>query len=250
MILVKSWQQILISVVCFLSFSCNAYADDTVGQMIWVKGVVKAIQEGKSRDLARRSPVFEHDTIMTDTTGSGEVTFTDSSVLTLRSDTELKIDEYAYKKGAPPSNSKSVMSLIKGGFRTITGAIPKENPDGYQVNTPVATIGVRGTDYSAYYTQAEGLVTKIDVGRIVIRNANGAVELGRDLQKVYSIVKLNEMPQVLQKPPAVFTNQPATTGAPIAPIHPGRPGGPPKTVSSFCVGLLKGLYKSVTDFFV
>jgi hypothetical protein len=285
MIQVKSFQKILSVFTFFLGvvFSGYAYADDSVadssvGQVIWVKGIVKALQaDGKSRDLARRSPVFAHDTITTDASGSGEVTFTDSSVLTLRSDTELKIDDYAYKKDGPPAESKSVMSLVKGGFRTITGKIPKENPDGYAVNTPVATIGVRGTDYSAFYSKEEGLITKIDVGRIVIKNPSGQVELSMELSKVYAQVRLDEMPKVITKPPAVFNQQPPITPVtnvitPVAPNHhpgppppggphqgggppgapgsePGKPAGPPKTVSSFCVGLLKGMYQTVSDFF-
>jgi hypothetical protein len=226
-------------------------AATSIGQVIWAKGTVEAFaDDGQMRTLSRRSPIYAHDTIKTEADGTGELAFTDSSLLTLRTDSELKLDEYHYQEGAKDGSSKSVMSLVKGGFRTITGKIPKENPDGYSVNTPVATIGVRGTDYSAFYSQATGLIAKIDTGRIIVRNDSGAVELGHDLTKIYAEVHLNQSPAVVAKAPAVFSTQPAITPAPVPVVPKGPPGGPPKTVSSFCVGLLKGMFKVVSDFFV
>ena len=43
--------------------------------------------------------------------------------------------------------SRAFFSLLKGGFRSISGLIGKLNHDEYRVSTPVATIGIRGTDY-------------------------------------------------------------------------------------------------------
>ncbi|MGH8446844.1 MAG: hypothetical protein ACREVL_16350, partial [Solimonas sp.] len=45
---------------------------------------------------------------------------------------------------------RAFLRLLKGGFRTVSGLIGKANPDEYRVTTPVATIGIRGTDYYAY----------------------------------------------------------------------------------------------------
>jgi hypothetical protein len=222
---VKSRQKIswgwhfLVGALIFCVSLSAAAADEVIGQVIWVKGSVKATQGTVTRVLERRGALYAHDVITTDDTGSGEIAFTDSSVFTLRASTELKIDDYAYKKDQPPGTDKSVMTLVKGGFRTITGAIPKNNPDGYQMNTPVATIGVRGTDYSAYYTAAEGLITRIDVGSISVKNESGTVELNKDIAKVYAQVKLNMAPAVLTKAPAVFVNQPVITPVPASTIN-------------------------------
>jgi hypothetical protein len=193
----------------------NGAAPDTTvaAQVIWVKGVVKATQgSAPPRVLVRRSPVFEHDVLTTDGSGSGEVAFTDSSVLTLRESTELRVDEYQFKKDASGGGTgKEVMSLVKGGFRTITGAIPKSNPDSYAVNTPVATIGVRGTDYAAYYSKEEGLMAKIFAGRILVKNDQGLVELSKELSHLYAAIKVNEPPKVITKEPVPFATQPPMT---------------------------------------
>ncbi len=232
-------------------------ADDSIAQVIWVKGVVKATQGSQPpRLLARRSSIYQHDVLTTDNSGTGEVAFTDSSVLTLREDTELRVDEYEFKKDPSGGGAgKEVMSLVKGGFRTITGAIPKQNPDSYQVNTPVATIGVRGTDYAAYYSKQEGLMAKIFEGRITVKNDQGLVELSKQLSHLYALIRIGEAPQVTDKEPARFQNQPAPTPVTKGTINGiGTPGGgaPPggsKTVSSFCVGLLKNFTKTINDFF-
>ena len=48
---------------------------------------------------------------------------------------------------APAGASHAFFSLLKGGFRTVSGLIGKINHEDYSVATPVATIGIRGTDY-------------------------------------------------------------------------------------------------------
>lgn len=233
MIQVKLFRTLSTAIVILLTtfFSSTLYAADVaaavptatpsdtpVAQVIWVKGTVKAaIGAAAPRVLERRSPVYSGDVITTDSSGTGEIAFTDSSVVSLRASTEFKIDSYNYKPGGPPADSKTVMSLVKGGFRTITGAIPKANPDGYQVNTPVATIGVRGTDYSAYYSQAEGLITKIDLGKILIRNDTGQIELDKNLSNLYAVIQFHEAPKIVKTPPTVMlTGQP-----PLTPVAPG-----------------------------
>jgi hypothetical protein len=219
--------------------------------MIWVKGAIKAVQPGSApRSLQRRSAIFEHDIIETGSGSTGEMTFTDSSVVTLREGSEFKIDQYHYQPGAG-SGGKSVMSLIKGGLRTITGVIPKENPDSYQLKTPVATIGVRGTQYSAYMG-GRGLALKIDRGVIEASNGGGKVELTKCANKndpskcqLYAVVANYETaPQAVSTMPSEFDNEPSISPAPAGLGAPSNGSGPSKTVSGFCVGLLKELYSN------
>ena len=71
--------------------------------------------------------------------------------MTFRPNTTLFVNEYDFKPKAKKSVGKLILNLIEGGFRTITGKVAQQNPNNYTINTPVATIGVRGTDYQAYY---------------------------------------------------------------------------------------------------
>ncbi len=92
--------------------------------------------------------------------------------------------------------SRAFFSLLKGGFRSISGAIGKINHDEYQVATPVATIGIRGTDYLVVICDATcatdpqivavlppginpmgGIVSTVYAHSIVVTDAGGSVTL-------------------------------------------------------------------------
>jgi hypothetical protein len=228
-------------VILCSAFCCaNSYADDTpIGQVIWVKAEVRAVQ-GKqpARLLQRRSPVYAHDIIETNATGSGEIAFTDSSVITLRPDTQVKIDDFHYQQGHP-TESKSIMNVIKGGFRTITGVIPKENPDGYAVNTPVATIGVRGTEFSVYYDYAQGLLVDLNKGVVSVRNQTGTLLLDQTKGALFGSVKsVTAAPAILMQRPAIFMHQPPVEHIPAKIINAIPQAAPSKgkSVSNFCIG--------------
>ncbi|MFP5305877.1 MAG: hypothetical protein ACLGI7_08645, partial [Gammaproteobacteria bacterium] len=53
-----------------------------------------------------------------------------------------------------PPQQQAVFRLLKGGFRAVSGLIGKADPEEYRVSTPVATIGIRGTDYWVIFCDA------------------------------------------------------------------------------------------------
>lgn len=227
-----------------------------IGQVVWVKGTVKAISsDNKSRILQRRDAIYLQDQITTNKEATGEIVFTDGGVLALRSDTSILISEYKYTK---ESTDKYVVDLVKGGFRTITGAISKAGPEAYQVNTPVATIGIRGTHYSAYYKSCGGndskregcgLSLQITTGSVVVENEKGQVVLKEGTNQSYARVgSSTDAPSVTSQQPGVFQNdvaiQPASFQGPgLGPVtDAGNPlsnsvsgPGPAKPVSGFCL---------------
>ncbi len=198
-----------------------AFAADMIAQVVWVRGKVEASSPaGAARTLQRRSPIYEQDTIKTSGAGTGEIVFTDNSIVALREGTVFKVDQYKFNPKSPKDN-KYAASLAKGGFRTITGLISKANPDGYQVNTPVATIGVRGTEYTAFLHN--GLQFSLQKGRVILENAAGKVELDVAKMRVNaSITNLHTAPTVTAKPDSSLSGQPKITPAP--PISTGGPG--------------------------
>lgn len=139
-----------------------------VARVVWVKGGFSATLPGSAekRPLKMAANIYMNDTLLTDKDSEAQIIFTDNSTMTFRPDTKLYINEYNYvpKDKAKPDEKKSagkyVLDLVTGGFRTITGMVAKENPNDYAVNTPVATIGVRGTEYSLIYKQGQDLYIK------------------------------------------------------------------------------------------
>jgi hypothetical protein len=243
-----------------------------IAQVIWVKGgrISAKLPNEEERVLQRRSVLYEHDSVITAKGATGEISFTDDSVVSLNPESELKIDEYKHKKGGAPQQEKSVMTLVKGGFRTITGSIPKDNPDSYKINTPVATIGVRGTGYATVLSPTKGLLLKIEKGVIDVNNKGGKIELSKCEQNngstncnEYGVVKSFDLaPVTTSVMPAELANLTPLTPVPKGFGAPGSnaggaagssdsPGGgaPAKSVSSFCVGLLKSWYAQFNNLF-
>jgi len=62
----------------------------------------------------------------------------------MRPDSSLSVNKYAFGT----DDDGAVLELVKGGFRAITGEIAHNRPDSYQVQTNVATLGVRGTEFA------------------------------------------------------------------------------------------------------
>ena len=121
------------------------------------------------------------DTIVTER-GRVQLKFTDGSLVSLQPQSSFKIDDYNYA-GADDGSERSFFSLFRGGLRTITGVIGHRNRDTYRVTTPVATIGIRGTEYllslddnGANLTVGEGAISILnDAGPGGLSNGQSGV---------------------------------------------------------------------------
>tara|TARA_R110000868_G_scaffold76328_7_gene219557 strand:+ start:351 stop:1217 length:867 start_codon:yes stop_codon:yes gene_type:complete len=183
-----------------------------VAHVVWVKGTFKAIEPGTDevRTLKKSSNVYMNDTLVTDANSEAQIVFTDDSNMAFRPDTRLYINQYNYipkknKKTADNSVGKYIMDLVEGGFRTITGYIAKEDPEEYQVNTPVATIGVRGTEFSVVYQDGK-LYMKQYKGKPCMKNKDGEEksEICLDNKNKFSEAEEGSDPVYLADEPAVF----------------------------------------------
>ena len=76
--------------------------------------------------------------------------FSDQTRITLRPNTVFRLD--SYKADAPEA---MLLGLVKGGMRVVTGFFGKRNPAGVRVQTAVATIGIRGTEFDARLCEAD-----------------------------------------------------------------------------------------------
>lgn len=101
---------------------------------------------GLTQDLLINSQIYEGDRISTDSDSTVVIAMDDGAEVFLKEDSILKITEYIITSGFDNASS-SIMDLLRGGFRKITGAIGDSAQAKYQVQTGLATIGIRGTEY-------------------------------------------------------------------------------------------------------
>lgn len=121
------------------------------GTVQYLSGTLSAQRpDGTVRVLAERSTIAVGETITTQRDSYAQLRFSDGGQVTLRPETQVRIESYAYDEGRPERDSFA-MQLFKGGLRSLTGLIGKRNNNrnAYRMVTSTATIGIRGTDYTA-----------------------------------------------------------------------------------------------------
>jgi hypothetical protein len=134
-----------IALIASLSVSTVAIAEDSTGMVVASRGEVIALSNGGSRELKQGDFIYVNDEIMTTGRSFVVLQFQDGAKVTVRPDTTLIIEQYLYNGDA---NDEAELNLVQGGLRVITGAMAKSNPENYKVRTPVALMGVRGTEFS------------------------------------------------------------------------------------------------------
>lgn len=124
--------------------------------------------------LSKGDAVDSGDTVSTER-GRVQIRFTDGGRVSLQPRTTFKIDDYNFD-GSNDGSERGFFSLVRGGFRTITGAIGRRDKSRYRVKTPVATIGIRGTEYLLVLDESGAVITVGD-GAIAVVNEAGEVVL-------------------------------------------------------------------------
>lgn len=144
------------------------------GQFQFVTGDVSIVgTDGAKRQAIKGGEINEQESIISGKTGSAQLRMIDSGIIAVRPETTLRIDEYKFT-GKEDGKERGFFSLLKGGFRSITGLIGKMNKDNYSIRTPAATIGIRGTDHETIHLAAalpnlpEGTYNKVNTGGTVI----------------------------------------------------------------------------------
>ncbi len=151
------------------------------GNVIFSEGAVEAQRDGKSRLLAKGDPVCVGETIVTAQSGHVQIKMADEALVAIRPLTQLKIEKYTY---AGNSKDGSLLALLQGACRMVTGKIGKAYPQNDLIQTPTATIGVRGTDHEATVIlpgdsrgYAAGTYDKVNSGITFIRTERGEVDI-------------------------------------------------------------------------
>lgn len=121
---------------------------EPIGQIVTASGQVSAQSETGVRPLETGSPIHSGDVLVTGPDSRFEAKFADDSVLSQGPDAKLTVDQFIFDTSDPTASS-FIANLTQGTFRLVTGKIADDNPDGVSLNTPLASIGIRGTGVDA-----------------------------------------------------------------------------------------------------
>ncbi len=139
------------SCLCFL-WAGPAWALEA-GRVVSFTPGVFAERAGKTVPLEAQSIVEPGDTLRTDASGRARILFSDDSSITLGSNTTLNLQAFLPEGSKPEFKAH----LGTGIVRAITGKIVEQNPAGFSLTTPEATVGIRGTIITM--SSAKGVTT-------------------------------------------------------------------------------------------
>ena len=161
----------LLSLLIAYTLSGTALAD-VAGRVNFVSGNVEAVAtDGSRRTLVKGELVNSGERLETNR-GRVQIRFTDGSFISLQPNTVFGLDKYSFDKNKPNDGSL-LFNFLRGGMRTVSGAIGKVNRANYKVQTPVATIGIRGTSYAANQEPNGKLLLTVGSGIVNLENNFG-----------------------------------------------------------------------------
>ena len=131
----------------------------TLTQVVGVATIVHA--DGSTTPAVPGAPVLMGDIIETSATGAVNILFADNTTFAVSESARMSIDQFVYN--AQTHSGHSFFSILQGVFVYISGLIGKNNPGTEQIETPVASLGIRGTEFIARYDPGTG-IGEMDLG--------------------------------------------------------------------------------------
>ena len=147
---------------------------DVVGELTTVIGRGKVINPQGEQPATRGQLIRVGDQVATDAGGHVHVRFVDGGIVSVRPLSRLHIENYRN------SNSQQLAAikfrLDVGVIRSVTGEWGEAHRDRFRLNTPVAAIGIKGTDFVAKADSSSTLVS-VKTGAIEMSPLEGACAL-------------------------------------------------------------------------
>ena len=159
----KRWITVVAAVIVGLSHT-PAMAGDA-GEVVFASGSVRVGALGTAQ-VAPGARVNEGDALETGADGHLHIKLPDRGLLILRPDSRAAVSDYVFD-AADSSRARMRIVVSSGVVRSITGEWAKQAPRQFRVNTPVAALGVRGTDFTLFADQQTTRVA-VNAGGIVM----------------------------------------------------------------------------------
>lgn len=195
--------------------------EPAAGRFIAVIGDVQVLGRDGGRRLAvRNGDIRQGESIVTGKDSLAQLRMSDGGALSVRSETQIKLDAYRYSGRKEPRDN-FLVSILRGGFRTITGLIARNNRTNYHVQTSAMTIGVRGTDFEVVHVvrpaadTVPGTYNRVYAGITTMQGRTGPVVLANRDQTFFVPLAGNLPPAPVLPPASLFGK--ATPVPPAAP---------------------------------
>lgn len=141
----------------------GALAQQRIGEAAAVQNQVVRVSAAGSTGLSVGGSVFRNETIRTGPSSATRLVFLDQTNLAVGPSSSVVLNQFVYAGG---STAQAIgVNLVRGAFRFTTGASDK---NAYRINTPTATIGVRGTILDIGAQAGRTFVTMVDQSEALV----------------------------------------------------------------------------------
>lgn len=165
----------LLSGLIAVLFASAAHAQTALGpvagEVSFVSGLVRVESGGTGRVLGAGESVRQGDVLVTGASGHVHVRTVDKGLLALRPNSRAYVEIFEYDAAAP-AETRIRLRLESGVMRTVSGEGAQRARDKFRLNTPVAAIGIRGTDFTVSTTR-DLTRAVVSSGTIVVATIDG-----------------------------------------------------------------------------
>jgi ferric-dicitrate binding protein FerR (iron transport regulator) len=225
------WTALIMTQALMLSIVCTAVrAQNTVGTVSELTGSAHLERGGSTQPVTSGMPVELKDKFTTDAGAHLTITLSDGSKLDLADQSSLTIDEQVVGAGGPQTK----VSLLGGHLESLVTKALRGTAPSFEVKTPNAIAGVRGTKFGVGYTPSSPVCgdspsTGVSVAQGAVEVANSAApNVGITIEGGYETVVCGGRPPL--PPGPIGIAGPAGTGVAVGGTtgpSPGAGGAPP-----------------------
>jgi len=151
-------------------------AQEAIGTVSRIQGEASGTRGGSTQALGLNTSVLVNESVSTGAAGRLEITFRDNTRVTLGENARLTLDRYIFN---PATKRRMIRLKVVGAFRFISGKVTSLARSDVKVTTPVASVGIRGTDFWAGPIDDQALGVFLVEGAVEVSNAAGRQTLNQ-----------------------------------------------------------------------
>jgi len=190
--------------IIFLSFFSNLLVAAEKSSVGVISASIGEVYNQDGKKLSTGDKIYFGDSIIVKSNSNSQIMLLDETVMTVGSNSEIKIDEFVYDKKS--QNGKILSTIKSGSMKVLTGGVSEKNPANLEIKVPAGTIGSRGTEFQATVDNGQSKILLIGPGP----NNTAGLRPG-------SIQVSNALGSVLVNQPFSFTQMSANV-APSTPV--------------------------------
>ena len=163
-------RRLIVIAVIATCASGEATAQDAIGTVTRIQGEASGTLGTTTSPLSPNTSVFLREVLSTGEAARLEVTFADNTRLTLGEKAKLTLSTFVFN---PAAGRRTIRFGLIGALRFVSGHLSKLVVSRVNLTTPVAVIGVRGTEFFAGPIDDQALGVFLIEGAVSVSNAAG-----------------------------------------------------------------------------